>query len=166
MTTEDAPFAGYAPDEERPLAPYAAMSATYLAAVVGALAAAERRGHPVPESLSAGDIALLGVATHKISRVISKDKVTSFLRAPLARYQGPAGQGEVSEEPRGSGLRKAVGELLGCPYCLSPWVAGAFVVGLTAAPRATRLVAGALTAVTLADFLQLAYLAAEERAAG
>jgi hypothetical protein len=65
---------------------------------------------------------------------------------------------------RGSGPRKALGELLTCPFCVGQWVATSFVLGLVLAPRATRLVASTFTAVAAADFLQLAYTAAEDRA--
>ena len=64
-----------------------------------------------------GDLLLVGIATHKLSRLLAKDKVTSFIRAPFTRYQEPSGQGEVEEEPYGHGLHLAVGELLVCPYC-------------------------------------------------
>jgi len=68
-----------------------------------------------PKRFDPIDIVLLGFATHKISRVVAKDKVTSFLRAPFTRFQEDSGQGEVSEQPRGEGLRLAIGELLVCP---------------------------------------------------
>ena len=63
------------------------------------------------------DIALGALATQKLSRLISKDKVTSFVRAPFTRFEEKAGHGEVFEEPRGTGLRYATGELLVCRYC-------------------------------------------------
>lgn len=65
--------------------------------------------------------------------------------------------------PRGSGLRLATGELLVCPYCIGQWVASGFGVGLVAAPRLTRLIALIYSAEAVSDFLQLGYLAAEER---
>src|SRR4051794_28700891 len=63
------------------------------------------------------DLILVGVATHKLSRVITKDAVTSPIRAPFARYQEDLGYGEVNETARGSGLRASIGELLTCNYC-------------------------------------------------
>ena len=153
--------AGYAPQEHRPLAAYAGLTAAFGVALAGALVARRRE---LPERISARDLALAGVATHKVSRLLAKDKVTSFIRAPFTRYQEPAGHGELEEAPRGSGARYAIGELLVCPYCLAQWVAAGFVVGLVAAPRPTRLVAGIYAAETLSDFLQLAYAAAEDRA--
>ncbi len=146
-------------DEHRPLAGYAVLTAAFGAALGGGLATAR----DLPERLSTGDVVLAGIATHKVSRLIAKDKVTGFLRAPFTRFQEKAGHGEVEEEARGRGVRYATGELLICPYCLAQWVAGAFVVGYVHAPRVTRLLAGMWTAHAIADAVQLAYSAAEQR---
>src|SRR5215217_7859409 len=134
---------GYAPHEHRPLGAYAGLTAAFAAALAGALA---------------------GVATHKLTRLLAKDRVTSFLRAPFARYQEPAGHGELEEAARGTGLRLAIGELLICPYCLAQWVAAGFAVSFAAAPRTARFIGGMYAAQTLSDFLQLAYKTAEDRA--
>jgi hypothetical protein len=53
-----------------------------------------------------------------------------------------------------------------CPYCLGLWASGGFHVGLLFAPRATRFSASVLSAMSLSDFLQLAYKAAEARGLG
>jgi hypothetical protein len=150
--------------QHRPLGSYAVLTGAFGAALGGALLAARRSGRPVPERLSAQDVLLAGVATHKLSRLIAKDKVTSFLRAPFTRFQESAGHGEIEEEARGQGLRLATGELLICPYCLAQWVAAGFTVGYVHAPRLTRLLAGMWTAHAVADFVQLAYSSAEKRA--
>src|SRR5687768_10088460 len=116
--------------EHRPLAGYATLTSGFaLAFSAGLIAARARRGE-LPESIRASDVALIGVATHKLTRLLSKDRVTSFIRAPFVRYAEPDGHGEVSEEPRGEGLRLATGELLVCPYCLGQWVSAALGVGL------------------------------------
>jgi hypothetical protein len=148
---------------ERPLAPYAGLTAAYGAAALAAVAALRRRGHELPDRYSTGDVLLVGIATHKISRLLAKDKVTAFLRAPFTRYEGASGHGEVEEQPCGHGARLAVGELLVCPYCLAQWVATGLALGLVGAPRATRLASTVFVAHTVSDFLQAAYRAAEER---
>jgi hypothetical protein len=159
------PLDGYAPDHEhRPLGGYTVLSAIFGTSFVGGLIAAQRAGRPLPDELSVKDIVLIGIATHKLSRLIAKDKVTSSVRAPFTHYQEATGHGEVCEQPRGEGLRLAIGELLVCPYCLAQWIAGAFTVGHVAAPRLTRLLASMWTAHALADAAQLAYSAAEKRA--
>ncbi|MEA2156469.1 MAG: hypothetical protein QOE11_2609 [Solirubrobacteraceae bacterium] len=159
------PLDGYAPDHEhRPLGGYTALAGVFTAALAGGLVAAQRGGGTLPEELSVKDVVLAGVATHKLSRLIAKDKATSFLRAPFTRYQESTGHGELAEAARGEGLRLAIGELLICPYCLAQWIAGAFAVGHVASPRLTRLLTAMWTAHAIADAAQLAYSAAEKRA--
>jgi hypothetical protein len=160
------PTAGYAPHDHRPLGSYSVLTAIFGAAFTGGMLAAHRRRGELPDRYSPLDIVTVGVATHKLSRLITKDKITATIRAPFTRFQEATGHGEVAEEPRGEGLRYATGELLICPYCVSQWIVGAFGVGLVAAPRVTRLIAFMYTAQTASDFLQLAYLAGEERAGG
>ncbi len=155
--------AHYAPGQERPLGSYAILAGAYGGGLVGSLLALRARRHELPERLTLGDLLLVGVATHKLSRLIAKDKVTSFIRAPFTQFQGPSGQGEVDERPRGQGVRLAVGELLVCPYCLAEWVATALTLGLVGAPRLTRTLSAVFVAHTVSDFLQVAYRAAEDR---
>ncbi len=154
------PFAGYSPHEHKPLVEYAALTALFNAAMAGALVAGRDR---LPERVGAGDIALMGMASHKFSRLISKDRVTSFLRAPFTRFEEDAGPGEVSESSRGTGAQKAIGELLVCPYCLGQWVTGGYMAGLLFAPRVTRFLGAMYAALTVSDFLQLAYKAGQEQ---
>lgn len=152
-----APFAGHSPGQPRPLAGYGVLTATFLS-LCGAFAARRRSaGAELPERAPASDLALLSVATHKLARLIARDRVTSAVRAPFTTFQGDHGPGEVDEAARGHGLRRAVGELLVCPYCLDMWVATAFVCGLIAAPRVTRWIAATFTVLTGSDVLQIAY---------
>src|SRR5206468_12184244 len=116
----------------------------------------------LPERIAAGDIALMTLATHKASRLLAKDRVTSAVRAPFTRYEDDGGPSEVEESARGHGLRRAIGELIICPYCVGMWISALFVAGLLIAPRFTRWVAGVLTVVFGADVLQLAYKKAEQ----
>jgi hypothetical protein len=132
-----------------------------LVALAGVLAVAT--GRKLPERWSLRDLVTVTIGTHKLSRTISKDAVTSPLRAPFAHYAGSGGPAEVMEETRhGSALRHSLGELLTCPFCLDMWVATAFVMGLIFAPRLTRLVTGTFAALAGADFLQLAYAKAQQ----
>jgi hypothetical protein len=164
---EGGPFAGYAEPEERPpFGSYALLGVVFNAGFAAALAAARRSGRELPERVGAGDVLLIGTASHKLSRLVTKDRVMAFMRAPFTEYEAPGGPGEVEERPRGRGLRRAIGELLVCPYCLGLWTAAGFHAGLVRAPRTTRLVASTFTALTISDFLQIAYKAAEDRGLG
>jgi len=160
-------YAGYAPPRERPpFAAYATFASIFHAAMAVAVAAAKRSGRDLPQRVEAGDVLLIGAASYQLSRLITKKKVTAFVRAPFTELEGKGGPAELEERPRGSGLRRAMGELLVCPYCLGLWASGALHAGLLSAPRATRFSASVLTAMTISDFLQIAYKAAEERGLG
>jgi hypothetical protein len=154
--------AAYAQGEERPLGAYLLLMVAYGASVLGLSGLVRADGRGLPERIGVADLALIGVATHKCSRLLAKDPVTSPLRAPFTTFKGTSGPAELQEEPRGTGLRKAVGELIVCPFCVGQWVATGFAFGLVLRPRATRLVASVFAALTVADFLQFAYAAAEK----
>lgn len=157
-------FAGYKGGEDMPLGGYAVLLGIYNTAFMALLAIAQKSSEKdLPERIKFADLLLLGVATHKLSRIISTDRVTSPLRAPFTEYVEPAGENEVKEKVRGRGMQRAVGDLLTCPWCVSPWVAAGLAFGLVFKPRATRLVAGVFTAVTIADFLHHAHDAAKEK---
>lgn len=155
-------FAAYRGGEEMPLGGYAALLGFYNAAFAAMLLAAKQSGRSLPGRVGYGDLLLMGVATHKLSRIIAKDFVTSPLRAPFTEYKGSAGAGEVNEKSRGEGLRRAVGDLVSCPWCMAPWVAAGLAFGFVFRPRAARLVGSIFAAVTVSDFLQHAYEAVKK----
>lgn len=161
------PVEGYAPPEKRPpLLSYLGFMSIFGSLVAAALVVARRQGRELPDRVPAGQLLLVGTASHKLSRIITKDKITSPLRAPFTELEGKGGPAELEERSRGTGARKAIGELLICPFCLNLWVIAAFSVGLLFAPRVTRFVASLFAALTLADFLQIAYKAAEDKGLG
>ncbi|MBK5223643.1 MAG: DUF1360 domain-containing protein [Acidimicrobiia bacterium] len=149
----------------RRITSYAATLATY-GATVGALVAvgAARRRNDLP-CVGPFDLAVHGLATFKLARVLTKDAVTSPLRAPFAHYEGRADTpAEVMETPRARhGARRTIGELVTCPFCVAQWVGTGFAAGLVFAPRATRLAMTTLSAIAISDFTQFAYVAAEKR---
>ncbi|GAA3292834.1 DUF1360 domain-containing protein [Streptomyces cinereospinus] len=149
-----------------PLKGYAALAGTFTAGVALFAVTARRRGVPLPDRVPPWDLVLLGAATFKASRLLTKDRITSFLRAPFTRREEDAHAGEVMDAPRGSGVRRAVGDLVVCPFCTSAWVAAALVGSYVGAPRATRLLCAGLGAVTLSDWLQYAWSATDQRVAG
>ena len=73
----------------------------------------------LPERLPTSDILRIALATHKMSRLIAKDEVTEFIRAPFT--EDPEGT-----EPKRRGLPHAVGTMITCPYCVGLWVASGF----------------------------------------
>ena len=122
-----------------------------------------RRG--LPDRFPPGDLVLLSIGTYKLSRLIAKDRILAFMRAPFTRLEGESDRpGEVSEQPRGQGLRHAVGELLVCPYCLGQWVGTGLLATYLREPRLARTIAAAFTIVAGSDLLQETWVAVDKRA--
>jgi hypothetical protein len=143
------------------LAEYAGAMTLFLASVATLTSVAAAKDL-LPKKFKPLDLIVLGIATHKLSRIISKARITGSIRAPFVHYICSCGAGEVDEEPRGRGLQRAIGELISCPYCMGPWSAAALGFGMLFAPRATRLFASVLGAVAVSDFLHRAYAATKE----
>jgi hypothetical protein len=154
----------YRDGSDQPVGEFLATMGAYSALVAGMSAFVASRGKPLPARLSWSDLGLAALATHKVSRLMAKDTVTSPLRAPFMRFKGPSAPAELSEEVRGEGAKRAVGELISCPFCLDQWVATVAVFGLVVAPRVTRLAAGVFAVVAGADMLQFAYAKLQESA--
>jgi hypothetical protein len=149
--------------ERRPLGGYAVLTLIFNTSVAGAALALARSRRSLPERIPAGDIALLGLGTFKLSRLVAKDKVTSFVRSPFTR-EHRRGSDEVAEQPAGRGVRYAVGELLLCPYCIGQWIATAMLAAYLYNARATRTVASLFAVVTVSDYLQQAWVAVDKAA--
>ena len=143
-------------DEELPLPAYLGLVTVYNALFAGLLLVAVRSGRRLPERVALSDMLLFGVATFQLSRIITRDKVTSSVRAPFTEIEEPGADGALKETPRGSGLRRALGELLTCPFCISQWIAATLMGSLLFAPRVTRIAASVLGIVALSDVLQYA----------
>jgi hypothetical protein len=145
----------YSPDQDFPLGGYLGAMGVY-SGIVGGLGLAARLTHRRISPPGPWDVVVGAAATHRLSRLIARDPVTSPLRAPFTRLEGTAGPAELKEEVRGTGARRTLGELLTCPFCSGMWVATALSAGYVFAPNATRLAASGLAALTGSDFLQFA----------
>ncbi|MDQ3627063.1 MAG: DUF1360 domain-containing protein [Verrucomicrobiota bacterium] len=154
-------FEGYS-KTERPLGGYAVLVGVFTVALSGILASTVTKSEDEAPELNWSDLLLLGIATHKLSRVVTKDLVTSPFRAPFVKFKKSAGAGEVEEEARGEGIQEAVGDLITCPYCMAPWLASALVFGFQRAPRTTRVLSGIFCITAASDFLNQLYVKAKE----
>src|SRR4051812_45224604 len=138
-----------------PHSAYAAIMGTFaggltLAGLLGRLLGRDPRDH------DALDLAVLGLATFKAARTISRDEVTSFIRDPFV--EGEAHEG--GEEPVESGdMRQAIGELVTCTRCIGTWVAAGLTTTQMIAPRFGRLLTWTLAAAGTNDFLQASFAA-------
>ena len=151
----------YDADPER-LAGYAALIGVYSAGIAGFGLYLRASGRRLPRRIPPTDVALLGVATFKLSRLVSRSSVTGVVRAPFTRRKGRLKGPEVQDLPRGRGMRRSVGELLTCPFCIAQWLGTLLVGSYAVAPDGTRMAATALSAVAVADVLQYGHAALQE----
>ncbi|WP_161501005.1 DUF1360 domain-containing protein [Embleya scabrispora] len=145
-------------DEANDTTRYMTTLAVFGAAVGGTFFVGGRKGARLPDELAAKDLILGGLAAHKLSRLISREAVTSPLRAP---FTSPTTHEPAAES---SGARRTVGELFTCPFCLGMWAATGITAGLVLAPRVTRLATSTLAMLALSDFLQYAHTACARHA--
>ena len=139
-------------EEDRPLPEYAALAAAFGTVLAGFLVLAGRR---LPERMSLTDTVRIGLASYKIGRLIAKDRVTSFVRAPVT-------EDPEATEPKREGASRAIGELVTCPYCIGLWVASGFAYSLVFFPRQTRFVTTIFGGQAVADFLNAAFVRLQE----
>jgi hypothetical protein len=144
----------------RPYGAYAGITGTFLGglAIAGALARLLDRD---PGEHDALDLVVLGAATFKAARTISRDDVASFIREPF--IEGEAGQGHEHAVETGD-LRQAIGELVTCSRCVGTWVAGSLATTQILAPRFGRVLTWTLAAAGLNDWLQAGFVALARRA--
>ena len=150
------------PHQHERIAGYLSVMSVFAAATGAAAAIGRARGRQLPETYALQDLALGALATHKFARLVSKDGVTTPLRAPFTEFEENAGSGEVNESPRPEPARHVLGELLTCPFCVTPWIATGYVATLALAPRLARAWAAVFGIVGASDFLQHAYARVRE----
>jgi Protein of unknown function (DUF1360) len=132
----------------RPLPEYAALVGVFGTALGGFLALARDR---LPERIGFADVVRLGLTSYKIGRLVAKDDVMTWMRAPVTRD-------EDAQEPEREGMARALGELVTCPYCIGLWVSAGLTGALALRPRETRLVTTVFEAQAVADFLNAAFV--------
>jgi len=143
-----------------PHAAYAGILTAFVGGLAAAGALAARRG-AAEKPVRATDLALLGLATFKASRTVTKDRVTSFVREPFVEGEAAAG----ADEPVHTGdLRQAVGELVTCTRCVGTWVGAGLTCTSLLAPRTGRVLTSVLAAAAVNDWLQAGFAALAARA--
>jgi hypothetical protein len=131
---------------------------------VGGLALAGALAHLLdrdPRDHDTLDLVVLGLASFKAARTISRDEVTSFIREPFV--EGEAHEG--GEDPIETGdMRQAIGELVTCSRCIGTWVAAGLGTTQILAPRFGRILTWTLAAAGVNDWLQAGFAALTHKA--
>jgi hypothetical protein len=144
------------PTARPPYGAYAGIMGAF-AGVLGVAGALSRSLGRDPRGATTLDLAVLSVATFKAARTISRDDVTSFIRAPFV--EGEAGAGEEEAPIETGGLQQAMGELVTCSRCVGTWAAAGLTTTQILAPRFGRLLTWSLAAAGANDFLQAGFVA-------
>jgi hypothetical protein len=99
------------------------------------------------------DLTMLALAAYRLGRLIAYDVVMEPFRRPFARtVPDGTGAGE-SVEARGTGARRAIGQLISCPICAGTWIAAFMVYGLYAFPGPARVFLAIMAAIGAAELL-------------
>ncbi len=118
--------------QARPYGYYALLIALYNA-LYGVFLLLYRRKETSLERIGPLDLAMLSLATLRVSKGISEDEITAVFRSPLIE-----GIDSGESRPRGGGMRWALGKLVLCPTCTGTWVAALLGYSLHLYPRQTR----------------------------
>ena len=143
------------PPERPPYESYAAITGAFAALLAGSGALSRALGRD-PQCQTALDFAVLGAATFKAARTLSRDRIASFIRDPFVRGDAYLGEDEV---PAGTGAQRAIGELVTCTRCVGTWAAAGLTATQILAPRVGRLLTWSLAASAANDFLQAGFVA-------
>ena len=150
MATETHPEA-HRETDDRPTEPvdYAALNAVYGALLAAVVLTTRERAREDP--IQGRELLPIAAATFAPAKVIAREKIGTWMREPFVEVTN----GE--RHPRGTRLRRAVGELVTCTRCVGAWSALA-VVGLRVAdPAAGRTVTNVLAASAMNDWLQAGF---------
>lgn len=134
-------------------AAFTVLSGSFLTIFSGMALLTRNRKHKTPTPM---EFLQLGLATYRLGRLISYDKVFEPYRAPFTEtVPDPSGQGDTVE-PKGTGVQAAIGELICCPICSGTWAAAGLVYGLNLFPNITRLFISIMSAIGAAEVLNAA----------
>jgi len=139
-------------EDERPIPAYATLATGFWAVFVLFLAASRDR---LPERFGPLDLAGITLASFKLSRLITKEDVTAFVRAPVT--EDPEGV-----RPKPEGMARVVGELLTCPYCIGLWITSGLAYSQVIWPRETRFFNAIFGSYAVTDFLHAGFVRLKE----
>jgi Protein of unknown function (DUF1360) len=127
---------------------YAALNALWIALAAGLVAAG--RGRADKDPIQQRELVPLGAATFALSKAVARERIGTWMREPFVDQTH-------GQQPKGSRLRRAVGELVTCTRCVGTWSALG-VVGLRVLhPEAGRALSMILASSAANDWLQAGF---------
>jgi len=104
------------------------------------------------------EILILVFASFRLTRLIVFDKITEMIRAPFFdEVEEINANGEIEHFylPKKKGIKKFIGELLGCYWCTGIWAAAGVVVMYYAFPLIGGLIVLILAIAGLAAIIEV-----------
>jgi len=114
---------------EIPTRDYAALVAVFNGLLATALLARKCSREPLPERVEPKDLAPVCSRHPEIEPCHNQGQSDERVSRAVHRSERETAPGEVEERAKGRGLRRAIGELLTCPFCLGTWIASGFIYG-------------------------------------
>jgi hypothetical protein len=133
--------------ETRPV-DYAAINAVWVTLMAALIAATRRKAGKDP--ITNSELVPLAAATFAVSKAVARERIGTWVREPFVDET-------EGQQPKGSRIRRAVGELVTCTRCVGTWSALG-VVGLRVAnPQAGRTVSYILASSAANDWMQAGF---------
>lgn len=130
---------------------YAALNAVWGSLLAGVIVAT-RQGRSSEDAVRAGELLPMMAATFALSKVIARERMGTWVREPFVEEEA-----DGERQPRGRGVRHAVGELVTCSRCVGAWSALGIVGLRLADPHAGRTLTAVLASSAGNDFLQAVF---------
>jgi hypothetical protein len=133
--------------ETRPV-DYAAINAVWMTLAAALVAGTRQRAAKDP--ITTKELIPLAAATFAVSKAVARERIGTWVREPFVDES-------EGQNPKGTRLQRAVGELLTCTRCVGTWSALG-VVGLRVAnPPAGRTLSVVLASSAANDWLQAGF---------
>ena len=135
-------------EEERPLPEYATLAAGFWA--VFALFVLTSRDR-IPDRIRWSDLFAIALTSYKMSRVITKEDIAAFVRAPVT-------EDPEAQQPKPDGMARVLGELVTCPYCTGLWFSSGLSYAHVTLPRETPSLTTIFGSYAIPDFLHAGFV--------
>jgi Protein of unknown function (DUF1360) len=141
-------------------ADYVALEVVFATGLAGVVALTTRRTRNKVAPIARAELPALAVATFALADVVSKERISTWLREPFVLESAD----HRPLEPTGTGMRRAIGELLTCSRCAGTWSALGLLGLRTAFPTAGKVTVNVLALTGANDILQAGFRILVERA--
>lgn len=139
---------------------YVALEVVFATGLAGVVALTTRRTRSKVAPISRAELPALAIATFALADVVSKERISTWLREPFVVESVD----HRPVEPAGTGIRRAIGELLTCSRCAGTWSALGLLGLRTAFPTAGKVTINVLALTGANDILQAGFRILVERA--